>query len=141
MWACLSPIASAGEGAEHIHVFEGAEQLLHGEGGGPVYQAIDFQLVLRPVDLGHGAMVAHVVQGGRGDEPILHQRRGSRLHIERVPVYATGSAMIKRTSGTSPSLCCLDRLLLSLSILAIIGIPCRGVEKACFYTSHKAHSA
>lgn len=62
-------------------MLKGAEQLVHCEGGGPVYQAVDLQPVLRPLDLGHWAVVAHVVQGSRGDEPILHQRCGGWLHI------------------------------------------------------------
>ena len=37
-----------------------------------------------PVNLGHGAVVAHNVQGGRRDEALIHQQGEWGLHVERV---------------------------------------------------------
>lgn len=58
----LSPVASARESAEHVYMLKLAQQLLHGEFHGLVYESIDSEPVLAPLDTRDRAMVPHIVQ-------------------------------------------------------------------------------
>lgn len=84
----LTPVASACERAQHVHVLKPAQQLVHGELHGLAHKAVDSQAVLAPVDPRDRAMIPDVMQRGRGDEAVLHQHVRWRLHIEGVPAQA-----------------------------------------------------
>ena len=84
----LSPVAGTCQRAQHIHMLELLQQLVHGELHGRADEAIDAQPVLVPSDLGHRPVVAHIVQGGGRDKAVLHQHVRRRLHIEGVPAAA-----------------------------------------------------
>ena len=58
----LSPVASARESAEHVHMLELAQQLLHGELHGLVYKSIDSEPMLAPLDAWDRAVIPHIVQ-------------------------------------------------------------------------------
>ena len=58
----LSPVASARESAEHVYMLKLAQQLLHGEFHGLVYESIDLEPVLAPLDARDRPMIPHIVQ-------------------------------------------------------------------------------
>ena len=81
----LSAVASACQCAQHVHMLELLQQLVHAELCGRADKAVDAQLVLIPSNSGHRPVVAHIVQGGGRDKAVLHQQVRWRLHIEGVP--------------------------------------------------------
>mmetsp|Transcript_16157 Transcript_16157/g.51567 ORF Transcript_16157/g.51567 Transcript_16157/m.51567 type:complete len:360 (+) Transcript_16157:1845-2924(+) len=84
----LAAIAGADEGDRQFARRHG-ENVIHGEGGGCVDEAADVELVSCPLALGHGAVVAHVVQRRRSQEPTLHQLWQRGLHVERMAAGQT----------------------------------------------------
>mmetsp|Transcript_52167 Transcript_52167/g.138523 ORF Transcript_52167/g.138523 Transcript_52167/m.138523 type:complete len:487 (+) Transcript_52167:1563-3023(+) len=77
----LTPVARAHQrhrdlARRHLH------QVVHREDFGRVDEAVDRQPEAIPFQLGHGAVVAHIVERGGRDETLLHERWERRLHIE-----------------------------------------------------------
>lgn len=85
-----APVACAHQGDGQCHTGQG-DQLIHGECDGFVHEAVDGQAVRGPVDLGHCAVVADVVQGGGCDETGGHQGIHGGLTVERVPAWVCRS--------------------------------------------------
>lgn len=73
----------AGDGArkrDGVH----PRDFVHAQCQGVAHGAADGYCVRVPVNLGHGAVVAHNVQGGRRDEALIHEQGERGLDVKRV---------------------------------------------------------
>jgi hypothetical protein len=80
----LAPVARAHERDGELHGLELRGELLHGELRGALDEPGHLDGPRGPVRLGHGPVVAHVVQRDRRDEAVRHEARDRRLRVERV---------------------------------------------------------
>ncbi len=79
--------------------------VIHGERARLVNKPIDGNPVVPPFDARYSAVVAHVVEGGGGNEPLSKEGTGGWLHIEGVP--ACNRVLQGTTLIRNGNLCCL----------------------------------
>mmetsp|Transcript_34878 Transcript_34878/g.58615 ORF Transcript_34878/g.58615 Transcript_34878/m.58615 type:complete len:244 (-) Transcript_34878:154-885(-) len=94
----LPPVACAHQRhgdalARHVHDIVHSERLLHGA------IHIDCDTMLLPLDGGDGTVVAHVMDGGRGEETRFDQKSGRRLTVERVTACQADQFGMARNPG------------------------------------------